>query len=273
MNAFTAIAPYATMHDEVCTLAFEKRTSMIIIPFHKHFSTLQSTEELGQPIRSVNRNIIRNAPCSVGILVDRGTLNTQTSALQTSLSGRSFYNVGMIFVEGPDDREALAFATRMAENPNVSVTVTKFTDPKQQSYSKEMNSEVIRKYVAAIDGKNQHVYKEVHVKDSVDMINEIRSMENFFDLILVGRRHDSDSPLFMGLTEWNEFPELGFLGDMLASSDANCEISVLVVQQQSLGCGQKEKTGSFNDCHVKDPAVSVMDIREENKVWPLKSIS
>ncbi|KAM5583068.1 cation/H(+) antiporter 15-like [Rosa sericea] len=258
MNAFTAIAPYATMHDEVCTLAFEKRTSMIIIPFHKFFSAIQCTEELAHPIRSVNRNILQNAPCSVGILVDRGTLNKKPSALHTSISGRSLYSVGTIFVEGPDDREALALATRMAGNPNVSLTVTKFTDPKQNRTQKEIDSEVIMKYKTAIDGKKQHVYKEVHVKDSVDMINEIRSMEDFFDLILVGRRHDSDSPLFMGLTEWNEFPELGFLGDMLASFDANCEVSVLVVQQQSFGCAQKEKTDIFK-CHVKD-SFSVVDI-------------
>ncbi|KAL6195362.1 hypothetical protein ACLB2K_030981 [Fragaria x ananassa] len=105
----------------------------------------------------------------------------------------------------------------MAGNPNVSLTVTKLTDLKQSSTQKEIDSEVIRKYQEAIVDKKQHVYNEVHVKDSVDMINVIRSMENFLDLILVGRRHDCDSQLFMGLTEWNEFPELGFLGDMLAS--------------------------------------------------------
>ncbi|KAM1148491.1 hypothetical protein ACFX13_029805 [Malus domestica] len=225
MNAFTTISPYATMHDDVCTLALEKRTSMVLIPFHKQFNSLSCMEELSKRIRSVNRNILRNSPCSVGILLDRGTLNTNAS-----LSCKIVYSIGIIFVEGPDDREALAYAMRMTEHPNVSLTVVRLVDNRKFNVHKEHDSELLSKCKIAIAGRKQHVYKEERVKDSVDMINVIRPMQNFYDLIVVGRRHDCDSPLFMGLKEWNEFPELGFIGDMLASSDSNCEVSVLVVQ-------------------------------------------
>lgn len=78
------------------------------------------------------------------------------------------------------------------------------------------------------------VYEEEIVSDCVGMINVIRSMEHDYDLILVGRRHDGESPLFMGLNEWNEYPELGFIGDMLASSDSSGAVAVLVVQQQTI---------------------------------------
>lgn len=36
----------------------------------------------------------------------------------------------------------------------------------------------------------------------------------------------------MGLSEWCEFPELGVVGDLLASTDLSSRVSALVVQQQ-----------------------------------------
>ncbi|KAM1039812.1 hypothetical protein ACFX2I_029069 [Malus domestica] len=264
MNAFTTISPYATMHDDVCTLALEKRTSMVLIPFHKQFNSLSCMEELSKRIRSVNRNILRNSPCSVGILLDRGTLNTNAS-----LSCKIVYSIGIIFVEGPDDREALAYAMRMTEHPNVSLTVVRLVDNRKFNVHKEHDSELLSKCKIAIAGRKQHVYKEERVKDSVDMINVIRPMQNFYDLIVVGRRHDCDSPLFMGLKEWNEFPELGFIGDMLASSDSNCEVSVLVVQQQMLGNDQQMVDhNSFKSNGT--PSFSVVDMPRDDRVHPLR---
>jgi hypothetical protein len=59
-------------------------------------------------------------------------------------------------------------------------------------------------------------------------------MMNEYDLIIVGRRHNVNSPQTSGLAEWSEFPELGTLGDLLASSDLNNGTSVFVVQQQKM---------------------------------------
>lgn len=239
VNLFTAISPYATIHEEVCRLALEKRTSLVIIPFHKQwrFHGLQEFAEL----RSVNRHILAKAPCSIGILIDRGTLGGSSITNSNSL-----YNIGIIFVHGRDDREALAYAMRMAGHPNVGITVIHLINPGQQSKNSldmELDREIIDEFRGATFGKKHHFYKKEVLEDSIELVRVIRSLENSYDLILVGRHHESHSPMFMGLSDWNEFPELGFIGDMLAASDSCCEVSVLVVQQQKLG-GQ-ERTGSI----------------------------
>ncbi|MCD9645901.1 hypothetical protein HAX54_035257 [Datura stramonium] len=51
-------------------------------------------------------------------------------------------------------------------------------------------------------------------------------------IALVLGKHHQDSPLLMGLGEWSECPELGVVGDFLASPDVGITASVLVVQQQ-----------------------------------------
>lgn len=43
-----------------------------------------------------------------------------------------------------------------------------------------------------------------------------------------------------GLTDWSECPELGAIGDLLASSDQASIVSVLVVQQYA-GMGQADQ--------------------------------
>jgi len=48
----------------------------------------------------------------------------------------------------------------------------------------------------------------------------------------VGRRYEMDCPQIMGLKQWSEVPELGVLGDLLASPDLHCQTSILVIQQQ-----------------------------------------
>ncbi|OMO82946.1 Cation/H+ exchanger [Corchorus capsularis] len=269
INLFTSISPYATMHEEVCNLAFDKRVSMVIVPFHKQWSESTQMEELPTSIRQVNKNILREIPCSVGILVDRGTLSGTSS-----LSSKTLYNIGMIFVEGPDDREALSYVMRMGEHPNVSVTLIRLVDSNNKS-NKENSSasifldeddRIVNDFKIAHIGKKYHTYKEELVSDSVETVGVIRSMENTYDLIVVGRRHDNESPLFMGLTEWNEFPELGFVGDMLASSDSRCQVSVLVVQQQTLSYAKNdEKLKEFEESSV---FVDIPVPRKSNKIFP-----
>ena len=123
VNLFTAISPYTTMHDEVCALALEKRVSMILVPFHKLW-TVHETDEASNSVRAMNRNILKKAPCSVGILVNRGTL----TAAARSRNSCTTFNIGMIFVGGQDDREALAYAIRMSKHPNVRLTLIRFIE-------------------------------------------------------------------------------------------------------------------------------------------------
>lgn len=252
VNAFTAIAPYATMHDEICSLALEKRASMVIIPFHKQWKPHDNEEYYSvNPIRSVNLKILKNAPCSVGILIDRGTLSGNIETMKS----RPFYRIAVIFVEGADDREALAYAMRMADHPDVGITVIQFLiESKKKSknlVSRELDFEIIDQFKTATMHKMRHLYREEVVSESVEVINVIRSLQNLYDLVLVGRRHASNSPVLLGLAMWNEFPELGSLGDMLASSDSNSEVSLLVVQQQ-ITCGGEDMNGFNFKCLMED---------------------
>ena len=265
VHAFTAIAPYASMHHEICTLALEKRASMVIVPFHKQW-TLHGVEESANPIRTVNFKILDKAPCSVGILVDKGTLNG-------GAPGRSkpLYCVAVIFVGGPDDREALSCAMRMVEHPNVGLTVIQLVESNgngKNLVSKKLDCDMINQFKMANIQKKRHSHREEVVKDSVEMINVIRSLENLYDLILVGRRHDSNSPLFGGLTLWNDFPELGFLGDMLVSSGSNWYESVFVVQQHTFE-GEDMPEG-FKLLMEGSYSVNASNMRNNTKtLWPI----
>ncbi|KAJ1437526.1 Sodium/solute symporter superfamily [Sesbania bispinosa] len=229
VKLYTSISPYETMHDEICMQLAEKRASMLIVPFHRQWIPNKITESAHR-IRALNRHLLRTAPCSVGVLVERGTLSRNNP-----LTCVSFYSVGMIFIEGSDDREALAFAMRMANHPNVRVTVIRLMEPRMKSKNlmgRDPDGDMIHKFMVDYIQVKRHDYREEIVRDSVEMINVVRSLEGCYDLILVGRRHASESLLFSGLKEWNEYPELGTVGDMLVASDSTFDGSVLVVQQQ-----------------------------------------
>ncbi|KAL0370718.1 UNVERIFIED_CONTAM: Cation/H(+) antiporter 15 [Sesamum angustifolium] len=227
---YTSISPYNSIHNDVCLLAIENRVSLVIVLFHKH-PLIHVCEEETNAIRNVNHNIIRESPSSVGILVDRGTMIHTSTLLRTNV-----YRIGMIFLGGPDDREALAYACRMGKHPNIRITLIRFLDDSVgPAVSRQMviDLNTINAYRDAQMTNKQWFYQEELVKDSLGLITVITSMESCFDLILVGRRHREDSPLLAGLHDWNEFPELGCVGDMLVSLDSNCKASVLVVQQPS----------------------------------------
>ncbi|GLU11934.1 hypothetical protein SLE2022_286520 [Rubroshorea leprosula] len=266
VNLFTAVSPYATMHDEICSLAIDKRVAMVIIPFHRQWAAHGAMDDQlpGRQVRSANCNILHNAPCSVGILVDRGT---------GTICSSSLCNIGVIFVQGPDDREALAYALRMGDHPNVRLTLVRIIDTNNKAtngttcQSDHLDDQIINEFRISMVGKKYHTYREEGVSDSVGTVGVIRSVENLFDLILVGRRHDNDSPLFLGLTEWNEFPELGFIGDMLASSDSNCHVSVLIVQQQTFANELRGRDKFLS----KDSSVILDMPRNTGKVWPVIS--
>ncbi|KAL0435004.1 UNVERIFIED_CONTAM: Cation/H(+) antiporter 14 [Sesamum radiatum] len=62
---FTAISPYAEMHDTVCSLAAEKKVSLVIVLFHRHPHILVTKGE-STAIRVVNHNIIKNPHAQLG---------------------------------------------------------------------------------------------------------------------------------------------------------------------------------------------------------------
>ncbi|KAK4419877.1 Cation/H(+) antiporter 14 [Sesamum alatum] len=233
---FTAISPYAAMHNDVCSLAVEKNVSLVIVLFHRH-PHIHVTKGEATAIRAVNQNIIKKSPCSVGILVDCGAMNYCVPIL----SHVCVYRIGVFFLGGPDDREALAYARRMGQHPNVYLTLVQFVDADMETaYSSDMEQDlnIVNEYRDNDVMNERCLYREELVKDSLGVVSVIRRMTICFDLILVGRRHNNDSPLLAGVSDWNEFPELGCLGDMIVSSDSANKVSVLVVQQ-ALSCESK----------------------------------
>ncbi|KAK7321400.1 hypothetical protein VNO77_32014 [Canavalia gladiata] len=267
VKLFTSISPFETMHDEICFQAADKRVCMLIMPFHRMWKSSCMTESV-HPIRALNRHVLRTAPCSVGILIERLNL------IRTNpLTCVPFYSVGIVFIEGADDREALSYALRMANHPNVRVTVIRLMEPKMKSRyltNRDPDGELIHRFKVDYLQIKRHDYREEIVRDCLEIVSVIKSLEGDFDLILVGRRHEFESSLFNGLTDWNEFPELGPIGDMLVSSDSTFDGSVLVVQQQNRGGVAHHDVHLDSSVNPKQERLNInVEVPRDNKVWPV----
>ncbi|CAH9137436.1 unnamed protein product [Cuscuta epithymum] len=250
VQPLTVISPYSTMHEDICGFAEDKRVAIVIIPFHKQQTVDGGMESTNPAFRTINQNVLANAPCSVGILVDRGFSGSTrlASPLQAS------HHIAVLFFGGPDDREALAYGMRMSEHPGISLTVMRFlpatsgesgavdinsssaavltvvTDPADKE--KQVDEECVKQFRMRTANDETVAYTEVVVNHGEETVAAIRSIDNnVHDLFIVGRGQGSVSPLTAGLTDWSECPELGAIGDLLASSDFASTVSVLVVQQ------------------------------------------
>ncbi|KAM2619747.1 hypothetical protein TB1_035869 [Malus domestica] len=237
VHVFTAISPSLYMYDDVCTLALDKNTSLIILPFHRKWSvTNGSIESENQAARTLNCRVLETAPCSVGILVNRGHVKCTNS----SVSPAETYRVALVFIGGSDDWEALMFAKRMLRDACISLTVIRlvYASEDKESFTKwevVQDNEMLKE--VRHNGTGYVSYVEEHVADSTQTTRKIRSLmdEDEYDLYIVGRRYNMRSPQTLGLEQWSEFPELGVIGDMLASADYCCKFSVLVIQHQQQG--------------------------------------
>ncbi|KAF5941345.1 hypothetical protein HYC85_022512 [Camellia sinensis] len=175
---FTSIAPYTSMHDDICLLALREDRILVDPPISQ--------------LRERHR--------------------------------------------GPDSREALALAMRMVENPAIRLTVIRLiaeddfiTDLLETKLDVRVIAELENLYKNEMDIE----YREVIAKDGANTVEVLNSLDDQYDLLLVGRRLDSESPLVAGLTDWSFAAELGIIGDILVSSDMKCNASVLVLQQQT----------------------------------------
>ncbi|XP_040994234.1 cation/H(+) antiporter 4-like [Juglans microcarpa x Juglans regia] len=237
---FTVVRPSKVMAEGICSLALDKLASFIILPFHRKWSVDGCVASEDSTIQTLNRNVLEHAPCSVGILVDRGDdYNLGRSSTLMLSSDSSTYSVAMIFLGGNDDREALSFAKRMSNKySKISLTVIHLVSPGSNeldvtNYLENVLDSLALKDVILNNGDDEYVrYLEEIVQDGPQMTSTVCSMVDEYDLIIVGRRHKMESPQTSGLAELSKFPELGIIGDLLASSDLNTRTSVLVVQQQ-----------------------------------------
>jgi len=264
VQTLTIVSPMETMHEDVCHLAEDKQASMIILPFHKTQGMDGKLEDdANMEIRSVNQNVMARAPCTTALLIDRGigmipVTGASSAVSAPTRSGRldnDPIRVAMFYFGGPDDREALAYAIRLASNITVSLTVVRFvaggnpvdvepivfpgdeedeeengvpTVYTEHDEEKEADNGFIKKMAAEAEVE----YVEMASNSGADTVAMLREMDHRnFDLYVVGRGQGVLSPTTAGLIEWSECPELGAIGDVLVTSDFASEVSVVVVQQ------------------------------------------
>ncbi|XWS61049.1 hypothetical protein CRYUN_Cryun07bG0092400 [Craigia yunnanensis] len=246
VQTMTVVSPYTTMHMDICSLADDKCVNLIIIPFHKQLKADGSMGNSNSNFVDVNHNVLMNASCSVGILVDRGIGSKHFDS--QIISGKPTRQIAMLYIGGPDDREALAYAWRMAGNLNVSLTVARFLPGKDAvKLNLENNNDIVKdvdrekqvddEYIEEFKLKSMNnnsitTYIEKVVNSGEETIAAIRAMGDVYDLYVTGRRQGVlKSPVTSGLSDWGRCPELGPIGDTLGSSNFALHASVLVVQQ------------------------------------------
>ncbi|KAI3447675.1 hypothetical protein Pfo_004340 [Paulownia fortunei] len=264
----TAISPLATMHEDICHVAEEKMVGMIVLPFHKQWRKINSEDEeeiVGHGWRGVNQRVLIEAPCSVAVLVDRGY---GSGALMTpGAAATALQNVCVLFFGGPDDREALELGGRMAEHPAVKVAVIRFMEKdgvilrpspsksREKGYSfangitntnplaeKEQDEGALAEFTSRWEGRVEFIEKL-----AADIVEEVLAIgrSGDYDLIIVGKGGCRSTMVVPPADSKAEHPELGAIGDVLASSGQGIASSVLVVQQHS--ASQAEELPGEND--------------------------
>ncbi|KAG1338085.1 cation/H(+) antiporter 15 [Cocos nucifera] len=234
VHPFVAISPYSSMYNDVCSLALDRKVHVILLPFHKQSDG--RSETASHAFRSLNRSVLDFAPCSVAILVDQSLPSGTTCARTNCLIQR----VAVYFLGGPDDHEALAYASRIAANDSIYLTVIRIVlrtnstnaEPDEEALQDER---LLEEFRDRHGGNDRVMYIEKAVEDGEGTAAVVAEMSNKYDLLIVGRRNGYESsPLTSGLSEWSEFPELGIIGDMLAVAHYERMVSIMVVQQQQL---------------------------------------
>ncbi|TKY47588.1 Cation/H(+) antiporter 15 [Spatholobus suberectus] len=248
------VAPYKSMHEAVCNLAEDSSVHLLIVPFHQNDQTMCS--HVATTIRDLNTSFLANATGTVGILVDR------YSVLSGSSSKLSFH-VGIFFIGGKDDREALALGIRMLERPNTRVTlfrfvlhdkndsgfvIDRFVENEEEKLESTLDESLIDEFKAnniiSSDSVNI-VYHEVVVEDCIQVLEAIRGMESDYDLVMVGKRHSMGDLTEEEMSNFmDNANQLGIFGDMLASNEfCNGKVPVLVMRCGEQRVEQLEKVG------------------------------
>ncbi|KAK4760515.1 hypothetical protein SAY87_005408 [Trapa incisa] len=233
IHQMKAVSLFSIMYEDVCDGAEDLRVSIILIPFHKHQRIDGKMESGKEGIRTTNQRILRHAPCSVGIIVSRGPAGAP--AFTQILCSDMVQHVATLFFGGSDDQEALACSKRIAAHPNVNLTVIRFVP--MSSTSLTGSSSNVDDDVYFTDFYNRHVrsgqmgYVEKHVRNGAETLGILREIGEMYSLFIVGKGKRGHSPMTTGMSDWEECPELGIVGDILASSEFNTGGSVLIIQQ------------------------------------------
>ncbi|MQM18972.1 hypothetical protein Taro_051972 [Colocasia esculenta] len=221
----TAISDLATIHEDIVTSAQQKRAAFILLPFHKQQRLDGTMESLGRDLHHVNQRVLHHAPCSVGILVDRG-LGGQAQVSSRDVS----YSIAALFFGERDDREALSYGIRMAQHPGISLTVLRFLSDLGQSLvgtpKERAADDALLEELRKVAASNSSVkYEERTVSGKTEIISAIKELGHR-NLFLVGR-----TPPVADLVNRTDCPELGPVGSYMASSEFSTVSSALVIQQ------------------------------------------
>ncbi|KAJ3669362.1 hypothetical protein LUZ60_011312 [Juncus effusus] len=227
---FTSIAPRKTLHNDVCSLIVERNISLVIVPFPSKNSMADLEADLA--MRDLVPLLLEQAQCSVGIMVYHGTTRIMMHPYWQ-------YHVGVIFWGGRDDREALAIASRLARHTSVYLCIFHFVisgksrqhedDETEQAADEELIAEVR----ATHDGNNRISVSRIPIEDVEQAFSELHALGDQFDLLIVGRAQKRLLLLSEALTDFTESPELGVMGEMLAT-EISCVTNLLIVQQHKL---------------------------------------
>ncbi|CAL8160448.1 unnamed protein product [Prunus armeniaca] len=264
IHPFTAIVPNRTMYQDICDLALVKKATLIILPFHKEcLDTLggKLTELVRLGVRSVNSNVLNHAPCSVGVLVDKGHVRHTYMAFRNNV-----LHFAVLFLGGADAREALCYADRMAGNLNVSLTVIRFLSHNSEGddeMEKKMDDGVVTWFWVKNERNERVSYREVVVRNGEETIAAIQAVSddnNNYDVWIVGRKQGINPVLLEGLSNWSENDELGIIGDFVSSYDFGGTASVLVVQQQVLRGQGADSTSRSSGGFPCNPIQKVKDV-------------
>ncbi|KAI3457812.1 hypothetical protein Pfo_014475 [Paulownia fortunei] len=263
VHPFTAISPYAIMHNEVCEMAIDRRASLIITPFHQRLAGTGMVESSEAGIKIMNDSVLEMAPCTVAVIVDRET----TKASRSDMEACPLRRIAVFFIGGPDDREALAIGARMVGERNIKLTIVRILTNTNVAIGDvdetKFDNDVINEFRSQMAGNQRVMYVEEVVEDGTGTVAVIRSIEDQYEFIIVGRYHDTRSPLVQGLSAWGEHSELGAVGDMFALADSNCNSKILVVQQHN------DFSGGWHQ-NMKDNGFSASTSRREGSSVPLR---
>ncbi|KAJ0020287.1 hypothetical protein Pint_32106 [Pistacia integerrima] len=197
VHPLTAVSPYTTIHEDIFQLAEEKHVAFILVPYHKLPTANGRLQGDNVSIRQLNQNLLNNAPCCIGILVDRG-VGPPIEQNSTEFD-KSEFRIAMLSIGRPDHHEALSYASRMAEKSGVTLTVVRFLEAKEENTRNESDLE---------DMTESEEGKEI----DDDFINEFRQ-----------------------LSGWSNSLEPGAIGETLITTQATEHASVLLVQQSAIG--------------------------------------
>lgn len=227
------------MHKDIINLAKRRGVTLIITTLYKQptYDGLGAGAATTRAVNIINRDneskdekkvvlesLVRDAPCSVAIFVDRGLSHKRSKEK----------NVAMFYISGADDREALCYAWRMSRSTEVRLTVVRLVWENPNDEFDETDKEFIKGFVQQTVDMARVRYLEKVVKDEKETVKLLNKIGNKgFDLYVVGRGHGRKMSLAQTVDPVLEEPALGPLGDTLTDLNSAAETSILIFQRQA----------------------------------------